>query len=62
MDDDKYKAEADVTVVDTAFAPGQIDVQRVYLVAEVLPTATRSRCWPRSCATIGRTSTTAAFS
>ena len=34
--DEKYNPEPDVTVIDTAFAVGQIYVQRFYLVAEVL--------------------------
>src|SRR5262245_29392131 len=34
--DEKYNPEPDVTVIDTAFAVGQIYVERFYFVAEVL--------------------------
>ena len=34
--DEKYNPEPDVTVIDTAFAIGQIYVERFYFVAEVL--------------------------
>jgi Uma2 family endonuclease len=39
--DEKYNPEPDVTVIDTAFAVGQVYVQRFYFVAEVLSESDR---------------------
>ena len=39
--DEKYNPEPDVTVIDTAFALGQIYVERFYFVAEILSESDR---------------------